>query len=309
MPVITKAQSNSPQVKFVGSDMIVPINGYFVAQMELLDGSNLTGFNLRLTYETHQIKIKSVDVRPGQSFQGLTRQHDYLMQVTEQQNPTTNQTELLISMRLLDTESALLDGVLLEILGQTQASVTNSQMSIVADKLELLDTNGAIYLSQPDTIQINAIEIPAPHELYVRLPAEKSVAMRTTQAGYHYLAFKNGSTQIIASNEGLIRIPTDNRNGSVIISRPGYLATEQSAEQITTQTEVLTLRAGDVNGDGQVNIFDLSLMASHFGESVASIDPNPLLEKMNYVETGVSANRINVQDLVVAAQHYGMSSK
>ena len=56
---------------------------------------------------------------------------------------------------------------------------------------------------------------------------------------------------------------------------------------------------GDVNGDGVVNILDLTLVASHFGESVdASEEPNPDINGDGIV---------NIQDLVLVTSNFGQS--
>ena len=56
---------------------------------------------------------------------------------------------------------------------------------------------------------------------------------------------------------------------------------------------------GDVNGDGVVNILDLTLVASHFGESVdASEEPNPDVNGDSIVD---------IRDLVLVAGQFGRS--
>ena len=56
---------------------------------------------------------------------------------------------------------------------------------------------------------------------------------------------------------------------------------------------------GDVNGDGVVNILDLTLVASHFGESVdASEEPNPDINGDGIVD---------IRDLVLVAGRFGQS--
>ena len=62
-------------------------------------------------------------------------------------------------------------------------------------------------------------------------------------------------------------------------------------------TDPDTLRAADVNADGVINILDLTLVASHFGETpTADQSPNPDVN---------GDGTVNILDLTLVATHFG----
>ena len=61
--------------------------------------------------------------------------------------------------------------------------------------------------------------------------------------------------------------------------------------------DVKTLRASDVNADGTIDILDLTLIASHFNETVAPDQtPDPDIN-----DDGI----VNILDLTLLARHFG----
>lgn len=70
-----------------------------------------------------------------------------------------------------------------------------------------------------------------------------------------------------------------------------------TASYAQEETDIETLRAADVNSDGIINILDLVLLASHFGETVAEAQtPNPDVN---------GDGSVNILDLVRVANHLG----
>jgi hypothetical protein len=60
------------------------------------------------------------------------------------------------------------------------------------------------------------------------------------------------------------------------------------------------LRAGDVTGDDQVNIFDLTVVAGSLG---APVGTSAALETMDFNGDGV----VTVADLALVAKNYGLT--
>ena len=75
---------------------------------------------------------------------------------------------------------------------------------------------------------------------------------------------------------------------------------ENVAEETTVE-----LLAGDFNGDEQINIFDLSLIASRYNEAVSET-PSAELEQLNIITSGNSGSRIDIFDLSAVAGNYGL---
>ena len=70
-----------------------------------------------------------------------------------------------------------------------------------------------------------------------------------------------------------------------------------TASYAQEETDPDTLRASDVNADGMINILDLTLIASHFGETpTADQTPNPDVN---------GDGQVNILDLVLVASHFG----
>ena len=66
------------------------------------------------------------------------------------------------------------------------------------------------------------------------------------------------------------------------------------------ETDFDALLASDVNADGTVNILDLTLVASHFGETPAADQyPNPDVN---------GDGTVNILDLTLVASHFGKYS-
>ncbi len=82
---------------------------------------------------------------------------------------------------------------------------------------------------------------------------------------------------------------------SLLILSLAFLASTASYAQ--EETDIETLRAADVNSDGMINVLDLVLIASHFGEIVAEDQtPSPDVN---------GDGSVNVLDLVLVANHLG----
>ncbi len=85
---------------------------------------------------------------------------------------------------------------------------------------------------------------------------------------------------------------------SLEITRPGYLRFSASGVD-TLDPPLVTLLAGDVNTpqDNRIDIFDISLVASHFNYPITAAS-----EKMDFNADGI----ITIADLALVAKNYGL---
>jgi hypothetical protein len=95
---------------------------------------------------------------------------------------------------------------------------------------------------------------------------------------------------------------------TVEVSAPGYLTPRTTLDlrnhlvnggylpASVTFLPVLSLLAGDLNGDNQVNIFDLAIVGSHYGqEGVSPADIN-------------GDGKVNIQDLALISGNFGLDN-
>ena len=84
------------------------------------------------------------------------------------------------------------------------------------------------------------------------------------------------NTHFVESN-GSFRIPAPSGTFDVLIDAPGYIPVRVPSTQISPGEVLnlpeLTLPFGDANGDGKIDILDLSIAASNFGATVVEVAP------------------------------------
>ena len=84
----------------------------------------------------------------------------------------------------------------------------------------------------------------------------------------------------------------------IAVSRRGYLDVETSFDDPTDSSSVFML-AGDLNGDNQINILDIQLMANLFG----SVGSSTISVAADYTDNGT----VDIVDLVLVAKNFGKS--
>lgn len=96
----------------------------------------------------------------------------------------------------------------------------------------------------------------------------------------------------VTDAEGLFEIRLDEKQkpGCLRVFQHGYLLGQ--AKNPAGKLGVLTLPGGDVNGDNQVNIFDLAYVGSFYGDTGSDADVN-------------GDNIVSIFDLVLAASNFG----
>jgi hypothetical protein len=81
----------------------------------------------------------------------------------------------------------------------------------------------------------------------------------------------------------------ENRFNSLCVLQPGYLVGEKSLPLLAG--ERITLPAGDVTGDNQIDIADAARLAARFGTGDTSVDLN-------------GDGRVDIFDLVLIASNF-----
>lgn len=96
----------------------------------------------------------------------------------------------------------------------------------------------------------------------------------------------------VTGSEGFFEIKMDEKQepGCLRVFQHGYLLGQ--AKNPTGKLGVLTLPGGDVNGDNQINIFDLAYVGSFYGDTGSDADVN-------------GDNIVSIFDLVLAASNFG----
>jgi hypothetical protein len=86
-----------------------------------------------------------------------------------------------------------------------------------------------------------------------------------------------------------IKVAMENRFNSLCVLQPGYLVGEKSLPLLAG--ERITLPAGDVTGDNQIDIADAARLAARFGTGDTSVDLN-------------GDGRVDIFDLVLIASNF-----
>ncbi len=120
---------------------------------------------------------------------------------------------------------------------------------------------------------------------------------RSSDAG---IQVQIGAQQVITPPDGSYSVAMPPGAYSVTASRTGYLgsATRVVVDGLANVTvPLLTLRGGDANGDGSINLFDLVMVSSNYGVSAPPADSRADVNGDGTVGLG---------DLVLVASNYGL---
>ncbi|MCL4834761.1 MAG: hypothetical protein KJZ86_20140, partial [Caldilineaceae bacterium] len=132
---------------------------------------------------------------------------------------------------------------------------------------------------------------------------------RTEQSDIQVLMWPGSGLQTNTDNGGyfsISQVPAfaseDSTEYTIQATRAGYLSARATLDlTINLLPDLLTftglrLLGGDINGDNQVNIFDLAIVGSQYGNT----GPSP---------GDVNAdNRVNIQDLSLVSGNFGQTS-
>lgn len=129
------------------------------------------------------------------------------------------------------------------------------------------------------------------------------LAGRTTHTGTTITASPGGYTATTAA-DGSFSLPLSEGTYTITASTAGYLPTSKVnvvvSSGATTTLADATAVSGDADGNGAVDLSDLSIIGGVFGLS-SSTDGYDARADLN------ADGSVNIIDLVLAASHYGMS--
>jgi len=108
----------------------------------------------------------------------------------------------------------------------------------------------------------------------------------------------DGGPTVTTGSDGRYSFTTAGGSHTLAFSHPAYLSATRTASGIagsTVTVPTVTLLGGDVNGDGHIDILDLSAVGSQFG----STTPSPATADVN------GDGRVDIVDIVLVAKNFG----
>jgi hypothetical protein len=299
-----RAQTTAPTLKFVPSQLEILLNQTATQQIELVSVDNFAGGSVGLIYDPRAVQLIKVEV--GGVLSGLKPEADYFLEVSLPKTLTNGLAEVEIKLTLIANNTLLTQGAWLQLNWQGISLTQNSAVTLDSAMTELINENGDTVMPNVEVSAINIVQTLKPMTLQINLQGDKSIASVQTLSNVHQAMVMVDTVLFTVPATGQITLTSPPYN-QITVMRSGYLAA--IAKNVTSTQQILniTLVAGDVNGDGLINIFDLSQMALHYGQPVSATMPTAELEIMNYITVGSSAQKIDILDLALAAQNYGQS--
>jgi len=292
------------------ASMQVPLLGATAVNRIFINGANqVYGFTLEIGYNANVVTPDFADIQPGSLLPGA-RGVDYLWTVSPMTTPPAcaggvTPAGIRISVAYLDGVGPIEgSGALVEIPwkahnGGATLVCINPITSRVADQLGL---------GVPIPAAVNTIlTVVAPSTRFrIGLQGGKHAGLPVPPllANHATVVTVNGLLRPVAVPPAQATVDTDAALPpyDVEIRRLGYLDVSTT---FATNADVRTVYmvAGDVNDDNQINILDLSLIASLLGQ------PAPIggtLEHFDFTGPGLLPNGIiDITDLVLVARNYG----
>lgn len=298
------AQS-SLSFEFSPAEMRVAVGETVTNQIMLNNSQRLTGLTCIVEYDNRYLNLVDNGIKIGSAFDGLTEGIDYLQQIAIPNLMDETKVRLQVDVAFVANNAPEIGGPILEFTWQGKEAISDTTISINESLSRVVDINGVTVQPTVSPAIVDVIELPDDVTFQINLEGGKPTSSVKTQQGSHELLFRIGPTSFIVPENGSLTLTTPLPEEAVNISRPGYLTAYSANLQQTQPPYIVTLLAGDVNGDEAVNIFDLSQISARFGQPVVSDLPSFELEIINYSLSGESASKIDIFDLVVAARNFG----
>jgi len=300
-----RAQTTAPTLKFMPSQLEILLNQSATQQIELVSIDNFVGGSVGLIYDPRAVRLLKVEA--GGVLSNLQPEVDYFMEVSPPKTLANGLAEVTIKLILITDNDFLTPGAWLQLTWQGMSLTQNSAVTFDPTMTELMNKNGDTIRPNVEVSAISIVPTLKPMTLQINLQGNKSSAPIQTLSGVHQAVVMVDTIPLTVPTTGQITLTSPPPYSQITVTRPGYLSAIAKNVTSTQQIHSIMLMAGDVNGDGRINIFDLSQLAAHYGQTVPITMPAAELEISNYITASSSAQKIDILDLALAAQNYGQS--
>lgn len=163
--------------------------------------------------------------------------------------------------------------------------------AVTFEALQLVNPHAGVIPTGRQNGQVTVTSTPT----QATLVGEVRLEGRTDHSGT--VVQLDGGPTAVTSADGRYAFTTAGGPHTLAFSHPAYLAASQAVQAVvgsTVTVPTVTLLGGDVNGDGQVNILDLSAVAANFGSGA----PNPPTTDVN------GDGQVDILDLVLVGKNF-----
>lgn len=197
--------------------------------------------------------------------------------------------------------------------GEGLAIATIVFNAIGATEATSVDLESAI-LSTADGLPVAPVELVDSDDLAIE-PAERIISGtvllqgRTDHSGT--TVYFGGYSAVTSASGAFVIEVEDGTEGTLVAIHDGYLRAVGTATTVTADVAAaeIMLRGGDATGDGAVNIFDLALIAGHYGETGPWALGNGSSEPEQAITPDINGvDGVNLFDLTIAAGNYGLAA-
>jgi hypothetical protein len=269
VPATTPSPATSYVAALVG-ETIVPLGGQgssevFVSFVDIESG--IQAFELRLTFDPEIIRVEGKDgpqitTRSPIDVASVDNEKGVIVLVLSQSKGaslrSTNAWEKIATI----TWTARQEGKSVIAVDENSTFVTAAGDTLTPDAT----TDGVVFARAPGTLHGRVL-----------LQGRQNYAGATVSGALS----KSRSDSAVTDQSGRFAIATSHGEGfyTVVVSMPGYLSAESDRPvKMTVDTTVdlgeITLVGGDVNGDQEIDVRDLSYVAWHFDETTPDADIN-----------------------------------
>lgn len=297
---------------------VVPSGGTATTEFTVTDVEDLYAVNVAFDYDPAIVEV--AQVQAGSLFGELTPGVDYLMQsylnlgapLAPGDPPMTpGWRRTYVNIAIINYNNPHLpirgNGSLIKIQWNVQAASLGAKTRLFFRLAQLTDEFGnRIKPSIPPALPVHGfLRVGPPSggliEFQVALEGGKptdGLAAPSVDAEVEATLLGGGPPFVVPVAGGRASLPGGNYQ-TVVVRRAGYVSASGQNIGPGAQINQVTLLAGDITGDGAVNIFDITLMASNFN---APVGTNPVLERMDFNNDRV----MTIVDLALAAKNYGL---